>query len=390
MKTVVGVIRRYLLQMPTEEADLHEKNNRTYFIYGIVATWWLIAVMIGICVGMLIKFPLFGYWLTFFTVLAVVMKLYKAGKFLTLNRRTIGWSGRTRIILLVVLVIAIYLFFFMPLNAHVTSTFVLRPRNLATVTAPANARLVEVLAQEGQWVEKGQTILRFENTDITMRIIEDRSQLDSINVALKQEMLNKKPDGGYLNPDRVAELTGFKNQTERDLKYQEDRLAELAVTSPVSGYVLSPGLNRHIGRGFQKGEGLLQIGDTAVMTAEISVEHQDFGNIALGQPVTLHIKARSDKPVEGVVETKSERNISEISREQSASAGGAIFARRNPLTGQETPINSVYEITVTVPNHEGDLLKGMTGSANIRYGRTTIAHNIWTNLSTWLKNILRL
>jgi putative peptide zinc metalloprotease protein len=390
IRFIVTSIRKHLFQMPVEGAELNKRTNRIYLIYGLLATAWLASVMTGICVGMLRKFYLFGVWMTFFTVMALVAKTFKGGKFLVVNRRTIGWSGRTRIILLVVLVAATYFLFFFPIDAQVTSTFVLRPKNLTVVMAPERSQLAEVYVDEGQWVEKGAKVMRFENEDLDANLGNLRSSLKIIQSLLNGEKLLRGADSAYLRPDAVAKYEGQLAQTEAAIKDFEDKESRLVVLAPVNGYVISSELKRHIGRGFETGEGLMEIGDPSVMTAEIKVEHQDFGNIREGQKIVLRVKARRDAPVEGKAETKSQRQLPQVSKEVAATAGGTIFTRRNPFSGEEVPIASVYEVTMTVPNPERDLRKGMTGSANIYYSRTTIAANFWKGLISWLKDIFRL
>jgi putative peptide zinc metalloprotease protein len=390
MRYVITAIKKYLLQIPVEGGELSDRTNRLYFFYGILATLWLISVMSGICVGMLKKFYLFGLWMTFFTLLAVSFKLYKGGKYLAINRGKIGWSGRTRTVLLIVLAIFIYFFFFFPISAQVTSTFVLQPKNLTTVTVAEPGRLAEIEVEDGQWVEANTEVLRLENKELEMAIVRETVDLRIEESYLNEEKFAVAVGAGWARPEKVAEYEGAVKQSEAKIKEYEKRKKSLTVKAPVSGYAMIGELKQHLGRTFIKGEGLMEIGDPAVMTAEIKVEHQDFGKIDVGQRAVLRIKARGNAKVEGRLEAKSQKQLSQLSKEVSAEAGGHIFTRRNPFTGAEVPLASVYEATVTVPNSEGDLRKGMTGNANIYYGRTTIANNIWTGLINWLKDIFRL
>ncbi|RKY27101.1 MAG: hypothetical protein DRP79_03815 [Planctomycetota bacterium] len=390
LKYVGTFFRKYLLKMPEEGGDIRESTNRILLIYGILATMWLFSVMTGICVGMLRKFYLFGLWITFFTLLGVTVKLTKKAKFYAKNYNKIGLSGRTRVVVLVVLAGLIYLFFFHAIDAQVTSTFVLQPQNLTTVTAPRTSRLAEVLVHEGDWVNKGQPVMRFEDKELELNLARSRLEMEALNRHLKEEKAKVNAAGAYRRPGLVAEIEDRIAEAKENIKEMEEKLNELTVLSPVDGYIISPGLRRHIGRGFQKGDGLVEIGDPSVMSAEIKVEHKDFGRIREKQKAVLKIKARRNKSFEGRVESKSARELPEVSKETTAAAGGTIFTRRNPFTGAEIPLESVFEVTVTVPNDDGTLRKGMTGKASIYYGKTTIAANIWKNLWTWLQDVLRL
>jgi len=388
MRFLVAAIRKYFFQMPAEGAELSNRTNRIYLVYGILATGWLATVMFGICVKMLARFYEFGLWMTFFTVFALVAKMYKGGKYLAVNRKTIGWSGRTRIILLVVLVAAVYFLFFFPISARITSTFVLMPRNLTVVTAPEHSRLAEVLVDEGQWVsadDKAHPILRFENERLEAGIKQLENSKKVLESMIKEEKLLRGPGS-----PRVIDYEGRLEKTEAGLKELLDEQSRLTVYAPVSGYVISSALKGRKGLGVEAGQGLMEIGDPSVMTAEIQVEHQNFGNIREGQKIVLRIKALRYKPVEGKVEAKSQRQLPQVSKEVAATSGGTIFTRHNPFNNEEIPINSVYEVTMTVHNPDGTLRKGMTGSANIYYSRTTIAANLWKGLVAWLKDIFRL
>lgn len=385
-----AAFRRYLLRMPEEGGDIRDGTNRIYLIYGILAMMWLCSIMVGICVGMLKKFYLFGLWITFFTVLGITMKIIKTGKFYAKNYGKIGLSGRTRIIVLMALAGLAYLFFIHPIDAQVTSTLVLQPQNLALVTAPRASILAEIYVREGERVKKGDRIMRFRDDELELLLKHSRLQVRILENYLQEENSRADMTGAQVNPDTVAKLKDQIADTTDKIKEMESKLKELTVLSPVDGYVLSTGLRRFIGRGFQKGDGLVEIGDPSVMTAEIKVEHQDLGKIQEGQKAALKIKALKGESFDGVVETQSQRQLAAISKEATTAAGGTIFTRRNPFTGAEIPLESVYEVTVTVPNADGSLRKGMTGKAYIYYGRTTIASNVWNGLWSWIKDILRL
>ncbi len=390
MRCVGGCFRKYLLKMPEEGADIREPVTRIYLIYGLLAMTWLFSVMLGICVGMLRAFYLFGLWITFFTVFGLSMKIVRTGKFYAKNYDKVGLSGRTRVIVLVVLAGLIYLLFFHTIDAQVTSTFVLQPQNLTTVTAPRTSVLAEVYVREGEKVRKGRPIMRFENKELEVTLEHTRLQLQILENHLREENAKADMTGAHINPDLVVSLADEIVDTKRRIKDLEEKYRELTVLSPVDGYVLSTGLRRHLGRGFQKGDGLIEVGDPSTMTAEIKVEHKDFGKIQEGQKVVLKIKARRNESAEGAIETKSQRELTEVSKEVTAGAGGHFFTRQNPFTGAEIPLENVFEATVTVPNDKGVLRKGMTGKAHIHYGKTTIAANIWKGLSSWLKDVLRL
>jgi multidrug efflux pump subunit AcrA (membrane-fusion protein) len=343
---------------------------------------------------MLQKFYLFGLWVTFFTLFGLTMKINKTAKFYAANYHKIGLSGRVRIIVLMVFAGLTYLVFIHPIDANVTSTAVLQPKNLTLLTAPRDATLAEVYVSEGDCVKKGDAVMRFKDDELDTQIEQSRLQVKIIESYLQQE---RAALDLLVNPDSIAKMSA-RVETSKDsirkltdnIKELEHKKSELTVVSPVDGCVISTGMKSFIGRGFQEGEGLIEIGDPSVMVAQIQIPHKDFGKVAVGQKATLKIKALKDDSLEGEIETRSARQLSAVSDEIAASSGGSIFTRRNPFTGAEVPLESVFQATMTVPNDDGVFRKGMTGKAYISYGKTTIAANIWEGLWSWVKNILRL
>ena len=174
----------------------------------------------------------------------------------------------------------------------------------AAVTASVSGTVSAVSFQEGDWVEKGQVLVR-----LTSDSVDD--QIQSASESL-----------------RNAELS-YDKQTEQ--------LDDYTITAPITGTIVDK--NYNAGEISESNQVLCTIYDLSYLTMTLSVDELDIADIAVGQTVSVTADAVEDQTYTGVVTKVS-------------------------VAGTSTGSATTYPVTIRIDDTDG-LLPGMSVDATI-------------------------
>ena len=175
------------------------------------------------------------------------------------------------------------------------------------------------------------------------------------------ERLNLDKLNGELRSQRAL-LTTL--AARRDLLLRKRAQFELA--TPRAGWVFGEELPRLTGQFFQKGAEICRVADTRQLLLRIQVPEREIGDVRVGAPVRLKVRALPDQTFFGTVSKLG----SESERDEQ---------------GQPA-----WRVELTIENQAGLLRPGMTAFARVDYGRQAVgqmlAHKIRQGLrpELWL------
>ena len=175
------------------------------------------------------------------------------------------------------------------------------------VTAKTSGKVERISANEGDWVNKGQTILTLSSTAL-------QNEIQSASESLRN--------------------------TEISLENQYKRLDDYTITSPISGTIVDK--NYKAGETCESNQALCTIYDLSYLTMTLNVDELDISDIEVGQSVTVTADAVQDQVYEGVVTKVS----------VAGSASGGV---------------TTYPVTIRIEDTDG-LLPGMSADATIVLG----------------------
>jgi multidrug efflux pump subunit AcrA (membrane-fusion protein) len=151
---------------------------------------------------------------------------------------------------------------------------------------------------------------------------------------------------------QVEKLSGELRTMREIIRTLEDRRdlllrkrARLELVTPRAGVVFGEDLLRSAGQHFQKGAEILRVADTRQLLVRIQVSEREIGDLRLGQPARLKVRAYPDCAFRG--------EVSKI--------GGESELDHN---GQAT-----YRVELMIENADGLLRPGMTAFARIQFDR---------------------
>jgi multidrug resistance efflux pump len=165
-------------------------------------------------------------------------------------------------------------------------------------------------------------------------------------VAVAQASVEELEAGS--TPEEIELAQAQLHQARASLTLIEAQMAQLTITSPITGMVTSR--STHAGETAAPGTTLLTLANLDQVTLVIYVPEAQVGHVRVGQPVEVAADSFPERAFVGTVTTI---------------AGEAEFTPRNVQTREER-VNLVFAVKVVIPNPDHALKPGMTADAVIR------------------------
>ncbi len=178
-----------------------------------------------------------------------------------------------------------------------------------TVSAEVSARVLEVGAQEGDWVEKGALLLRLGDRDISHQIEAARASLNREQVALARQDYQRKKrlfdDGAVVRSvveqaeSRYLALDSAYRSTQAKISHLEAQLAKTRVAAPISGVVTK--LVVAEGEVVGPGTPIASLENMDEVLVLLKLADRDFVKAHRGQPVEATVAAFPGQVFKGEV-----------------------------------------------------------------------------------------
>jgi multidrug resistance efflux pump len=217
------------------------------------------------------------------------------------------------------------------------------------IAAPFEATLEQASVRPGDQVEDGELLLTLDGRPL-------RLELEAVEAEIQQ--ISKEHNAALAN-NRIAEaqqLTLKQKRLDRNRDLLVGRLANLEVTSPIDGVVISGDLEKYTGAPLERGQTLLEIAPLATVRVELEIPDYEIGYVKRGAMASVKLDAISGRSLELQVED--------------------IYPSAE-LRNDE----NVFIALVNVENQDGALRPGMLGKA-IAYG--PVRPRVWS----WVRPVL--
>jgi HlyD family secretion protein len=255
----------------------------------------------------------------------------------------------------------------------VTATGKIEPRTQVKISADVAAKITHLAVKEGDWVEKGDLLVRLDQERYVAALEQSEANLRSAiaNANLAKENLLKAEkdfertetlvsqdleskatyDQAYSNVQiekaRYQSAQEVVEQARASVKQARDNFSKTTIYAPMTGTISA--LNKEVGEialGSQFQEDVIMIvSNLSVMEALVNVDENDIVNVSLSDSATIEIDALPDKVFRGAVR--------EIASSATVSGLGS--------TEQKTE----FEVKLTISDPVDELRPGMTASADI-------------------------
>jgi HlyD family secretion protein len=255
----------------------------------------------------------------------------------------------------------------------VTATGKIEPRTQVKISADVAAKITHLGVKEGDWVEKGNLLVRldqeryiaaFEQTEANLRsakananlakenLLKVEKDFERIKTLVDQNLESRATyDQAYstvqVEKARYQSAEELVDQARASVKQANDNLSKTTIYAPMAGTIST--LNKEVGEialGSQFQEDVIMIvSDLTLMEALVNVDENDIVKVSLEDSAAIEIDALSDMTFHGVVrEIASSANISSMG-----------------TTEQKTE----FEVKLAITDPVDKLRPGMTASADI-------------------------
>ncbi len=255
----------------------------------------------------------------------------------------------------------------------VTANGKIEPRTKVKISADVAAKITYLGIKEGDWVEKGDLLVRLDQERYVAALEQTEANLRAViaNENLARENLSKaeidfkrieslvsqnlESQAVYDQVWSAVQIEKARYQSAREqveqakasVKQSKDNLSKTTIYAPMSGTIST--LNKEVGEialGSQFQEDVIMIvSNLSIMESLVDVDENDIVNVSLGDSATIEIDAFPDRVFHGIVR--------EVASSASIKSAGT--------TEQKTE----FEVKLTIIDSVEELRPGMTASADI-------------------------
>ena len=169
------------------------------------------------------------------------------------------------------------------------------PRRRATVSSKITGKVLEVLVEEGMYVEKGQLLAQLDDSTYKADLEYAKSQLKQAQIAYKST--SALIEGKFASPDELKTREAIMEGAQALVDISKQRLADMKILAPFSGVVVykaaQPGemiSPVSAGGGFTA-TGICTIVDMDSLEIEVDVNEAFINRVEAGQPVVANLNA---------------------------------------------------------------------------------------------------
>lgn len=255
----------------------------------------------------------------------------------------------------------------------VSSTGIIQPQTQVKISADVAAKIIYLPVKEGDWVEKGQLLLKLDSERYVAAVERAQANLRSNQAnanLVKENMLKAEKDynrtkelhnkqlesqatldqqtSSYMvEKARYQSNLEMVAQAQASLKQAQDDLSKTTIYAPMSGTISK--LNKEVGEialGSQFQEDvILVLANLNAMEALVDVDENDIVALRVGDKAKVEVDALPGKFFDG--------SVSEIASSAKQSASGTA--------DQKTE----FEVKILLDQPGSDLRPGMTSSADV-------------------------
>jgi putative peptide zinc metalloprotease protein len=367
---VSGWVKRRIWRLPVEVPYVPKRRRFGYAVYALLSGFYSYTVLYVVARFVGNVFRNFNPEWSFIPELATAALIFRSRirllvnfmKLVYLDKRDRVWAWFTpRRTLSLVSILAVLVL--IPVRrAAVVGRFVLEPQVRAVVRAEVPGVITDVYAEEGRPIEAGAALLNLRNLPLASRLAYSEAQY---------RVASGRTATATIYYGNLGAAMKEKERLASQANALSEEAANLRLTSPISGVVLTPGIKNRVGTYVTAGTELAEVGTLSELRARIYVSEHDMYRVQVGSEATLQ--------VEGFLSTWNSRalSISPLTTEIEPS-----LVEEVQYTGLRPP--SFFLVDLLAENADGRLKPGMIGTARIYGHRRSLAGLLWEEVRNFL------
>lgn len=212
-----------------------------------------------------------------------------------------------------------------------------------------------VLVREGTAVARGAPLVQLR--DVDLRTARDAATAEATVAVRAAARAASQGDAGEerLQRTRAQALA-------QEVALLDEQLAATTVRAPVSGVVLTPRPEEHLGASLAAGDVVVTLGRTDTLELEFGVPQREINRVAIGQRVRLRVDALPQRTFVGTVSS-----LGEIPADSATDA------------------SVLFPVRARVANPEALLKPGMTAHAKVLTAPSSVAGRLFRGPVRWVR-----
>jgi membrane fusion protein (multidrug efflux system) len=217
------------------------------------------------------------------------------------------------------------------------NTTTLEARNIAGLIARRQGQVVSLLAEEGQWVQRGRPLAKLDDRE--ERLAVERAELGADVAEREFDRASQLSHSGFLSKKELDDLEVRKRNAWVELEQARLELSQMVITAPFSGRVIERSVQ--LGETVTVGKECFRLADFHPLIARLYFPERELTRVRVGQPAMLTLDSQP----------------------------GQDFAARvslvNPVVDRA---NGTFKVTLEVSNAAGSLRPGAFAHARLKTG----------------------
>lgn len=223
------------------------------------------------------------------------------------------------------------------IDTFLETTTTLEARNSATLVSRAAGQVIDVLAEEGQWVNKGDVLAKLDDTE--KRLAVERTQLGYEVAQRELERGQQLQSKDYLSEKELDDLELELRNADVALQQARYELSQTRLVAPFSGRVTRRSIN--LGEHVTVGQPCYEMVDFDPLRARLYFPERDLSRVRVGQEAELTMDTHPGEVFKAVVSVV------------------------NPVVDKS---NGTFRVTLELPNKGGMLRPGTFTRVRLRTG----------------------
>jgi putative peptide zinc metalloprotease protein len=413
-KYLGAVVRKYIFRAPVHLPNYAPRMKRILLTYGALAfcyrIFMLTIIMLFFYRLLESSFPEAGVFIFPLVAYRLLRKKLKAAwngiHHLWVDKKEVLMKPKSLAIIGPALAVALAIFFFLPLPYSYRAAFVIEPAQRLQVRAAAEGFVDRVAVKEGDLVRRGALLALLRDADLEQK----RDALRSTIALLDRRIRLQRAQGATaesLADDRRRE------QLSQELAETEKRLAQLRLTAPADGVIVTRRVEDRAGVLLRPGDEFCEIAVTDAPRASVRVDDWDLQDVEINAPALLRLNAVPDRAIHGRVlslaaASELHQRLSPASESEKRNEPGifvvnasavephvpakklsvrekAEAAAETATSPYEAPLTR-FNVQIEIEAGAVEVKPGMSGEVKI-YGRTRpLALTVWRSLRDWFRS----
>jgi putative peptide zinc metalloprotease protein len=379
---ILGIVKRHVFRVKATQPLPPPWQRVQLFTYGVLST--IYRVMVGIAIILLVAFtiPVLGVLMAIGGLITwLVTPIVKTFKYLALDPELHRKRGRATAFTLAFAALVFIVIGVIPYWERIRAVGILEPEQQAVIHTNVPGFVTEVKARDGQWLQRGETILVLKDTSLEAKVEEAEARL--------QAAIIRKAQATADNPVLANSAAYAIEAEEKNLADLRRQVNELTIKAPIAGRLVAPELETSVGTFLARGQEVATVMTFDRLLVKAVLEQRDVELVDQTllkdgtQPTEVRLAGDVSRELLG-----TEAHVIAGAQSQLPSAaigytgGGNIPV--DPRDEQGTkPVTPQFELRVKLANPKGEFYPGQRA-----YVRMTVGHK--PLLYQWTRRFLQL